>query len=251
MVVTGQEAAMASMRISTLPGARLLLVACLCGIAAFAGASDFKDNGIRLFMDNKPAEAAPVLEQASREAGADEKVFLYLGIAYQQLNRWDDAIAAFRKGLAVSVQYRHMFLFNIANSFFAQGRNSFSLEYYDQAIAAKNDFAPAYLNRANAKMRLGDQPGAAADYSLYLSLEPGSAQAADIRRLLDLLAAKATAAAQAKAQAEAQKLAEEQARQAMLDAVAQSLLQAAESTTNLSAGSGDVQSYDSDTSLDN
>ncbi|HUW68889.1 MAG TPA: tetratricopeptide repeat protein [bacterium] len=230
--------------------ARVLLFAYLFGIVALIAASDFQDNGIRLFMENKPAEAAPVLEQAAKEAGADEKVFLYLGIAYQQLNRWDDAIAAFRKGLGISIQYRHMFLFNIANSFFAQGRNAFSLEYYDQTIAAKNDFAPAYLNRANARMRLGDQAGASADYSLYLSLEPGSVQAAEIRRLLDLLGAKATAAAQAKALAEAQKLAEEQARQAMLDSVAQSLLQAAESTTNLSAGSGDVQSYDSDTSLD-
>lgn len=227
-----------------------ILFACLAGTVTMTGASDFQDNGIRLFMENKPAEAAPLLEQASREQGADEKIFLYLGIAYQQLNRWDDAIAAFRKGLAASVQYRHMFLFNIANSFFAQGRNAFSLEYYDQAIATKNDFAPAYLNRANARMRLGDQSGASADYSLYLSLEPGSTQAAEIRRLLDLLGAKATAAAQAKALAEAQKLAEEQAQKAMLDAVAQSLLQAAESTTNLSAGSGDVQSYDSDTSLD-
>jgi tetratricopeptide (TPR) repeat protein len=230
--------------------ARVLLFAYLFGSVVLIAASDFQDNGIRLFMENKPAEAAPVLEQATKEAGADEKVFLYLGIAYQQLNRWDDAIAAFRKGLGVSVQYRHMFLFNIANSFFAQGRNAFSLEYYDQAIAARNDFTPAYLNRANARMRLGDQAGASADYSLYLSLEPGSVQAAEIRRLLDLLGAKATAAAQAKALAEAQKLAEEQARQAMLDAVAQSLLQAAESTTNLSAGSGDVQSYASDTSLD-
>lgn len=251
LVGMNKGVAMLSMRYSVRFGARCLLVACLCGIATIAGASDFQDNGVRLFMENKPAEAAPVLEQASREAGADEKIFLYLGIAYQQLNRWDDAIAAFRKGLGVSVQYRHMFLFNIANSFFAQGRNAFSLDYYDQAIAAKNDFAPAYLNRANAKMRLGDQSGAASDYTLYLSLEPGSAQATEIRRLLDLLGAKATAAAQAKAQAEAQKLAEEQARQAMLDAVAQSLLQAAESTTNLSAGSGDVQGYDSDTSLDN
>jgi len=242
---------MRSMQNSVCFHVRVLLPVFILGIVALIGASDFQGNGIRLFMANKPAEAAPVLEQASREAGADEKVFLYLGIAYQQLNRWDDAIAAFRKGLGISVQYRHMFLFDIANSFFAQGRNAFSLEYYDQSIAAKNDFAPAYLNRANARMRLGDQAGASADYSLYLSLEPSSAQAADIRRLLDLLGAKATAAAQAKALADAQKLAEEQARQAMLDAVAQSLLQAAESTTNLSAGSGDVQSYDSDTSLDN
>ena len=224
--------------------------------AAFAArpssvfASDFSERGIKLFMENKPQEAAPVLEMAAREAGADEKIALYLGISYQQLGRWDDAIAAFRKGLASSVAFRHQFLFNIANSFFAQGRNAFALEYYDQAIAVRNDYAPAYLNRANAKMRLGDHGGAVADYSLYLSLEPASPQAPEIRRLLDLLGTRAADADRKKTEAEARRVAEQQARQVMLDEVARSLLQAAESTTNLSAGSGDVQGYDSDLSLD-
>jgi len=192
-------------------------------------------------MENKPQEAAPVLEMAAKESGADEKVFLYLGIAYQQLSRWDDAIATFRKGLVSSIQYRHQFLFNIANSYFSQGRNAFALEYYDQALAAKDDYPQAYLNRANTKMRLGDHPGAVSDYSLYLSLDPASPQSSEIRRLLDLLGTK---------EAEARKLAEERARQAMLDEVSRSLLEAAESTTNLSAGSGDVQGYDTDLSLD-
>jgi tetratricopeptide (TPR) repeat protein len=213
-------------------------------------ASDVAERAVKLFMENKPLEAAPVLELASREAGADEKIILYLGIAYQQLGRWDDAIAAFRRGLATSAASRHQFLFNIANSFFAQGRNSFALEYYDQALAVRSDFAPAYLNRANARMRLGDHGGAVADYSLYLSLDPASAQAVEIRRLLDLLGTKVAAADRQKADDEARRLAEEQARRAMLDEVARSLLEAAEATTNLSAGSGDVQGYDADLSLD-
>ena len=218
--------------------------------SAAAGASELSDRGIGLFMENKPQEAAPVLELASKEAGTDEKVFLYLGIAYQQLGRWDDAVATFRRGLAASSLYRHQFLFNIANSFFAQGKNAFALEYYDQALALRSDYSQAYLNRANAKMRLADYSGASSDYSLYLSLEPSSAQAAEIRRLLDLLGAKAEAARTAAAEAEARQLAEEQARQAMLDEVTRSLLEAAEATTNLSAGSGEVQGYESDLSLD-
>ncbi len=81
-------------------------------------------------------------------------------------------------------------------------------------------------------------------------LEPGSSQASEIRRLLDLLGSKAEAARTAAAEAEARRLAEEQARKALLDEVARSLLEATEATTNLSAGSGEVQGYESDLSLD-
>lgn len=236
--------------------ASALLVPLLClvfvsaALPVTAAASDFAERGVRLFMENRPQEAAPVLEQAIRETGADEKLFLYLGIAYQQLGRWDEAIAAFRKGLGVSSLYRHQFLFNIANSFYAQGRGAFALEYYDQALAAKSDYPAAYLNRANARMKIGDHAGAVADYSLYLSLEPASPQTGEIRRLIDLLGVRAAEAERLKAEEEARKLAEERARAALLDEVARSLLQAAELTTNLSAGSGDVQGYDPDMSLD-
>jgi len=229
---------------------RIAFFLAVSGAVAASFASEFSDRGIKLFMENKPLEAAPVLEAASKEAGADERVFLYLGIAYQQLGRWDEAVASFRKGLASSVLYRHQFLFNIANSFYAQGRNAFAVEYYDQALAAKPEYAQAYLNRANAKMRLGDHGGAVSDYSLFLSLEPASPQGSEIRRLIDLLGSKAAEADRVKAEAEARLLAEERAKQAMLDEVARSLMEAAEATTNLSAGSGDTQGYDSDLSLD-
>jgi tetratricopeptide (TPR) repeat protein len=213
-------------------------------------ASDLSERAVELFMENKPGEAAVALEMAVNETGADEKLALYLGIAYQQLGRWDDAIAAFRKGLVSSMKYRHIFLFNIANSFYSQDRNSFALEYYDQALVVKSDYAPVYLNRANAKMRLNDHPGATADYSRYLVLDPGSSQAGEIRKLIDLLGMKAAQAERLRAEETAKRIAEEQAKQAMLDAVTRSLMQAAESTTNLSAGSGDAQGYDTDLSLD-
>ncbi len=213
-------------------------------------ASDLSERAIKLFMENKPGEAAVALEMAVNETGADETLALYLGITYQQLGRWDDAIAAFRKGLVSSMKYRHIFLFNIANSFYSQDRNSFALEYYDQALITKSDYAPVYLNRANAKMRLNDHSGATADYSRYLVLDPGSSQAGEIRKLIDLLGMKAVEAERLRAEEMAKRLAEEQAKQAMLDAVTRSLMQAAESTTNLSAGSGDAQGYDTDLSLD-
>lgn len=230
---------------------RLLAIVVLGVVFPLNGwSTDFAERGTQLFMENRPREAIPVLELAVREGGVDEKTHLYLGVAYQQLGRWDDAIAAFRRGLASSVRFRHLFLFNIANSFFSQGRNSFALESFDQAIAARSDYAPAYLNRANARMKAGNHDGAVADYSLFLSLDPGSRQASEIRRLMDLLGQKAVAEERKKAEEATRKLAEEQARQTLMDSVARSLRDTAESTINLSAGSGGVQAYDDDFALD-
>ncbi|GAB1432662.1 hypothetical protein MASR2M29_12870 [Spirochaetota bacterium] len=201
-------------------------------------------------MENKAQEAAAVLELAIKEPGSDEKLYLYLGIAYQQQGKWDEAINAFRKGLPMAVLYKHQLLFNIANSFYAQGRNSFALDYYDQAIKAEPNYSNAYLNRANTKMRLGDQNGALTDYAVYLSIDQDSKQQAEIRRLIELLGLRAAEADKKKAEEEARKLAEEKARQTMREEVARTLLEAAESTTSLSAGSAEVQSYESELSLD-
>jgi tetratricopeptide (TPR) repeat protein len=228
----------------------LLAIAFAAAAASGLYASDISERGIRLFMEDKPQEAVALLEMAVKEAGAAELTHLYLGIGYQQLKRWDDAIAAFRRGLSVAVQYRHLFLFNIANSFFAQGRNSFALESYDQTLAARSDYAPAYLNRANARMKAEDPSGAISDYTIYLTLDPASSQAEDIRRLIDLLGRKMADAEQLKAMEEARRLAEEAARKALEDAVAQSLRDSAGDATSLSVGSGDLQGYEDVLSLD-
>lgn len=213
-------------------------------------ASDLSERALVLFMENKPQEAAPLLELAAREAGADERLYLYLGIAYQQLNRWDDAINAFRKGLSSSFLYRHLYQFNIANSFFAQGKTSFALEYYDQAIEARPDYALAWLNRANARLKLGEHNNAIDDYTVYLSLDPYNSQAAKINDLISRLKTRQAEDEYAMAQAEAARIANEKAREAMLEAVTQSLLEGATDTTSLSAGSGSMQTYEDDLPLD-
>ena len=57
---------------------------------------------------------------------------------------------------------------------FNQQRYSAALASFDQAIAAKPDFAAAYTNRAATRYELKEYPQALADYDQALKLEPGT-----------------------------------------------------------------------------
>ncbi len=230
---------------------RAVLAALLLGLLARTAAqSGVFAQGERLFLENKPLEASALLERATRENPQDEKAWLYLGICYQQLGRHDESVAVFRKGLPSALTLSHVFYFNMGNSFLAQKRNAFAEEMYGQAIQSKPDWAPPFLNRANARMAQEKYADAVADYTVYLSLNPSTPQAESIRKVIDLIGKSQAAEAARKAAEEARKLAEEQARQALLAAVADSLRQSAEDTTSLSAGSGDVQGYTEEFTLE-
>ncbi len=214
-----------------------------------AGGGDFAE-GERLFREDKPKDAALVLERAVTQAGTDERAWLYLAACYEELGRYDEAVNVLRKGSGQSLRFKHLFLYNMANAFVLQGKNSFAEEMYGQALAANPSYAPALLNRANVRIILKDYPGASSDYGSYLNLEPASPQRPAIEALLARLNADLQAqAAQAQAEEEARKAAEA-ARQALLASVTASLKAAAEETTSLSAGSGAVQGYGDELVLD-
>ncbi len=208
------------------------------------------EEGERLFRENKPAEAAPVLERALLEPAVDERAYLYLALAYEQLGRYDAAVATLRKGLPSARLYRHLFYYNLGNAFVLLGRNTFAEESYDESIAANPSYAPARLNRANARLALGKLGGAAEDYRAYLGLEPASAQRSAIEALLVRLEGALAAEAQRIAAESAAKAQAEAARKALLDQVAASLKAAAEETMSLSAGTGQIQGYDDTLELD-
>ncbi|MCX7025392.1 MAG: hypothetical protein NT080_12385 [Spirochaetes bacterium] len=230
---------------------RALAAFCLTvTVSGALSAADLFQECERLFMENKPREAAAILEQAVRTSGVDEKAWLYLGISYQQLSRLDDALGAFRKGVAVSVRYRHLFYYNMGNCYAAQSKNAFADETYGQAVLERPDYPPSYLNRANVRLKLGRIHDAASDYTTYLALDPASPQAESIRKLLALLSDDIDAEEQAKADAEAKRIAEEEARKALLDALAQSLKDSAGNTTNMTGGTDGPQGYVDDLQLE-
>lgn len=227
--------------------AALAVAICLQAATLWAGSFD---KGEALFREDRPKDAIPLLEKAVLEPGVDERAFLYLALCYQELGRYDDAVAVLRKGLSQALRFKALFYFDLANVFVLQDKNTFAVDVYSQAIGADAGYAPAYLNRANARMAIKDYQDAASDYRQYLQLAPNDPQTPQIEELLKRLDAGIAAAKAAEAAAEAKKLAEEAAKKALVDQVSASLKASADQTTSLSAGTGAVQGYTNDLQIE-
>jgi tetratricopeptide (TPR) repeat protein len=213
-------------------------------------------------MANKPQEALGFLEAAIVQDPAQIRAYLYLGIIYQQLGRTDDAVAVYRKVLPRAGDEAARVAFNLGNIYFRTGNTEYAEEFYTKAVAADSAYGPAYLNRANLRVKKGELAEALPDYDLYLSLEPRSPKRPQIEQLCALIRAEFAAEERrrilaeeeaererVRAAAEAERrriLAEEEAerRRALLQELSASLQSAAEETRGASAGSEGVQGFD-------
>ena len=203
------------------------LVALLLNLSAL-------QDGEKLFLQNRPKEAQPLLEQALYENPDDERLYLYLGIVYQQLGNPDKAIQVMRRGLAVAKGVKDLLYFNIGNNLFGQKEYTMAEQMYTNALESNRTLAAAYLNRANARLDLQNYPAARDDYVEYLRLDPATPQREPIEKLIALLGGLLDEQARLKQ--------EELARQqALLNEVLNSLQNASEDTRNLSAGSETIE----------
>jgi len=143
--------------------------------------------GEELFMQNKPEEALPFLEKAFADDEANREGALYLAMSYEQLERFDNAIAVYRKILPQAGDKTALVSCNLGNIYFRTGNNALAEQFYTQAIRADPSYAPAYLNRANTRVRNGALKDALPDYQRYLSLDPSSSQRSRIEKLAGLI----------------------------------------------------------------
>jgi tetratricopeptide (TPR) repeat protein len=190
--------------------------------------------GEKYFLENKPQAALPLLEQALYENPDNEKLYLYLGVVYEQLNNPDKSIQVLRRGLNVATSLKDLMYFNLGNNLFRQKEYTLAEQMYSNALEANRTFDDAYLNRANSRLQLKSYAAARDDYIEYLRLAPNNPQREPIERLIALLAGLLD---------EQQRLKDEELakQKALLNEVLNSLQNASEDTRNLSAGSENIQ----------
>ncbi len=171
-----------------------------------------ESEGEQLFMQNKPAEAALVLESEIAAGTASPKAYNFLGLAYHQLQEYDHAIEAFQKGLTVSGTNKKILAFNAGNACYAKKDYQKAIDYFSLAYKADRNYSEAVLNKANAYLMTAQYEKAIEDYELFLELAPDHQQNPKIRELIALLRKELQRIEEERliAEAEAARLAEEE-----------------------------------------
>ncbi|MCL1817305.1 MAG: tetratricopeptide repeat protein [Spirochaetaceae bacterium] len=189
-------------------GGILVCLLLLCGGLPLFGQSAFQ-KGEELFMQNRPQEAAGILEGALAQEPRNEKIYLYLGIIYEQLGIRQKAVDIMQKGLEVTVFHKADLFFNIGNNYDGMGEAEKAVEMYTRALETNGSLGDAYLNRANVEVKLDRLTDALRDYRLYLVMAPASPQRPQIERMIQLIE---SVEAERAAEAERVRIAEEQRR---------------------------------------
>ena len=146
------------------------------------------DGGERLFREDKPSEAVPLLEKAILESGVDERAWLYLGLSYQQLGKLDDASAALPERHRPGEPLQGALLLRPWERLRAPGKERLRHRHvHPGRLGLDGSYSGAYLNRANARIAIKDYGSAKDDYKRYLELEPESAQRPLIEELIKRL----------------------------------------------------------------
>jgi tetratricopeptide (TPR) repeat protein len=232
-------------------GKRALAALCFSCLVpgGLSGQSSFAQ-GEELFLRNKPQEALVYLEAAIAENPDQIRAYLYLGVAYQQLNRLDEAIVIYRRALPIAGPDTALMAYNLGNVYYAQGNLTQAEDLYTQALEANPGYAAAYLNRGNARLAREALQDAVYDYEAYLNLEPGSAKRGRIEQLVSAIRSGFAAAERERIQAEAQASAEADRKRRILEEAAASLQSAAEDTRGLSSGSEGALGYEGEFELE-
>lgn len=247
-----------------------LFAAVLCG-PLFGQA---KSEGMKLFEQNKPAEAIAFLEADIAAGTALPEEYNYLGLSYYQIGNYEKSAEAFKKGSAAKGTNKKLLYFNMGNSYFAMQKWQEALDSYAMASVADPSYPAPLLNKANVEIKMDKLADAVSDYKRFLLLRPEDEQRPKIEKIIALIEAELAArvekerlaaeeAARIKAEEErlaqekaererlaAQKRAEEEAaRRKMLEDIAGSLRDGGE-TTNMSADAEESIGYDYDSDID-
>jgi tetratricopeptide (TPR) repeat protein len=208
------------------------------------------ERGEDLFMRNRPQEAVVYLENRIAEDPGHVQAFLYLGIAYEQVGKTDEAIVVYRQVLGRAGDMTANIACNLGNAYFKKGSVADAETMYTQALDADRMYSAAWLGRANARIKKGSLRDAIADYEQYLLLEPRSSQRSSIERLVAYIKAEFVEAERQRLVAEEAARAEAERRQRLMDEVSASLHGAAGASQGLSAGAEEVEGYDGEFELE-
>jgi len=153
---------------------------------AYVFSQDFAD-GEELFQLNRPLEAIPLFEKIIDDKNINPAVFVYLGVAYYQVEEYQKSLNICVRGLTRSDTDHKVLAYNGGNSAYALGNYARADACYAIAIKEDPDFSAAYLNRANAQLKQDHLEDARENYQKFIEMESENEQRPAIEQLIALL----------------------------------------------------------------
>lgn len=233
--------------------------------------------GEKLFKNNDPSGAIPLLEKDIATGSVSADTYNFLGLSYYQIGNLPKSLEAFEKGMNSPLSNKKILSFNQGNVAYSAGDYKKAETSFSLSLAASPTFYEALLNRANARLMSQKYPEALEDYKKYITVLPDDPQEPEIRRLIAYLEGEIQRiqeeairfaeeqkrleeenarmqAELARQQAEREaaeaelRAAEAERRRKLLEDVANSLQQT--DTVNMTAGAEDVLDYDYESELE-
>lgn len=247
----------------------LLVCAAVPAVEAQESGSLF-ERGAEAFLYDRPQEAATLLERAVEQEPMNARAYLYLAVSYEQLGMYERAVNTLNRALTVPGADRSIVQFNLGNNYLQLGEVEAAEAAFSAAIEVSGLNAKPYLNRANIRVQQELFEEAVEDYRMVLSLEPNHPQKAQIEQIIELLEHEIeqerirVAEEQRRLEEErrreeearrleeerrlaeerrleAERQAAEERRRALLGSVLDSIGDAGDDTTNMSAGNEDIE----------
>jgi tetratricopeptide (TPR) repeat protein len=168
----------------------LALCLALLALPGFAEEENslFKE-GSDLYREKKFDQARVKFETAMVRDSGDERVYLYLGVTYQQLKKFAKAVEILQRGLQVAVKDKPLILFQLGNCYDEKGLTDYVLaeKYFTLAIQENNVFPEPYLNRGLVRLKTKRYQETIDDCKTYLKLWPETPKRREVERLIALL----------------------------------------------------------------
>jgi Flp pilus assembly protein TadD len=145
--------------------------------------------GILKLDVNQPQDAAADLEQAVHFDSGYPVAYIALGAAYNMLSRFDDALRAIDRGLALSPMSWQAY-FEMGKAYVGKGDFANAVKQLDKAQdLAPPKFALVHLVKAHALLGVKDYTDAMSELQAYLNRDPSGPKSEQARQTLERLRA--------------------------------------------------------------
>ncbi|HOZ30170.1 MAG TPA: trypsin-like peptidase domain-containing protein [Bacteroidales bacterium] len=123
------------------------------------------EEGEKYLIEEKYSDALKVFMAVDEQLPDMPEVSYLLGYCYQQMERIDEAFSSYKNALKLNEKYEYAY-YGMAELYYYKKKYKKVLSYCDKSLYYNDEYADAYVLRAKAKDKLGDQIGAKSDETL-------------------------------------------------------------------------------------